>query len=90
MSQHLATSMGRPFLQWRGPTVWTTLALTITASGTFHGELVGVSTFPRHWVYDHRGQLTAKSGLIDFDEWYRRALDLTARGAMRTRRRLLR
>ena len=64
---------GRPFLQWRGPTVWTTLALTINADGTSHGELVGASTFPRHWVYDHRGELTAKSGLIDFDEWYRGA-----------------
>jgi hypothetical protein len=64
---------GRPFLQWRGPTVWTTLALTITADGTSEGELVGASTFPRHWVYDEGGVLTAKSGLIDFDEWYRGA-----------------
>ena len=64
---------GRPFLQWRGPTVWTTLTLTINADGTSHGELVGASTFPRHWVYDHGGELTAKSGLIDFDEWYRGA-----------------
>ena len=64
---------GRPFLQWRGPTVWTTLALTIDVDGTSQGELVGASTFPRHWVYDHRGELTAKSGLIDFDEWYRGA-----------------
>ena len=36
-------------------------------------EFVGASTLPRHWVYDHRGELTAKSGLIDFDAWYRRA-----------------
>ncbi len=64
---------GRPFLQWRGPTVWTTLALNIAAGGTSHGELAGASTFPRHWVYDHRGEVTAKSGLIDFDEWYRGA-----------------
>jgi Cyclic nucleotide-binding domain len=64
---------GRPFLQWRGPTVWTTLALTVNADGTFDSELVGASTFPRHWVYDQRGELTAKSGLIDFDQWYRGA-----------------
>jgi Cyclic nucleotide-binding domain len=31
------------------------------------------SPFPRHWVYDERGELTAKSGLIDFEEWYRGA-----------------
>ena len=35
--------------------------------------LAGASTFPRHWVYDERGVLSAKSGLIDFDEWYRGA-----------------
>ena len=62
---------GRPFLQWRGPTVWTTLALTINADGTTAGELAGASTFPRHWVYDSTNALTAKSGLIDFEEWYR-------------------
>jgi Cyclic nucleotide-binding domain len=64
---------GRPFIQWRGPTVWTTLALTINADGTADGVLAGASAFPRHWVYDERGALTAKSGLIDFDEWYRGA-----------------
>ena len=40
---------GRPFFQWRGPTVWTTLALTINADGTSDGVLAGASTFPRHW-----------------------------------------
>ena len=62
---------GRPFLQWRGPTVWTTLALTINADGTAAGELAGASSFPRHWVYDSTNALTAKSGLIEFEEWYR-------------------
>jgi hypothetical protein len=62
---------GRPFLQWRGPTVWTTLTLTLDVDGTAGGELAGASRFPRHWVYDDAGALTAKSGLIDFDEWYR-------------------
>ncbi len=62
---------GRPFLQWRGPTVWTTLALTLDVDGTAGVELAGASRFPRHWVYDDAGALTAKSGLIDFEEWYR-------------------
>jgi Cyclic nucleotide-binding domain len=64
---------GRPFPQWRGPTVWTSLALTINADGTSDGVLAGASTFPRHWVYDERGVLAAKSGVIDFDQWYRGA-----------------
>jgi hypothetical protein len=63
----------RPFFQWFGPTVWTTLALTIDANGTSRGELIGASSFPRHWLYDERGVLVAKSGLIDFDEWYHTA-----------------
>ncbi len=29
--------------------------------------------FPRHWIYDHTGHLAAKSGLIDFQSWYRRS-----------------
>jgi Cyclic nucleotide-binding domain len=63
----------RPFLQWRGPTVWTTLALTVNADGTSDGVLAGASTFPRHWIYDNDGVLAAKSGLIDFEDWYRGA-----------------
>jgi hypothetical protein len=38
--------------------------------GSSKGELVGASRFPRHWVYGADGQLVAKSGLIDFREWY--------------------
>jgi hypothetical protein len=60
---------GKPYLQWLAPTVWTTLALTIGIDGSSHGELTGASAFPRHWIYDHRGQLAAKSGLADFREW---------------------
>ena len=37
------------------------------------GALVGASRFPRHWVYDENGQLSAKSGLIDFNDWYRKS-----------------
>jgi hypothetical protein len=60
----------RPFIQWQAPLVWTTLALTINADGTSKGELVGSSRFPRHWVYDNDGALSAKSGLTDFKDWY--------------------
>jgi Cyclic nucleotide-binding domain len=60
---------GRPHVQWLAPTVWTTLALTISTDGSGRGEMTGASRFPRHWVYDHRGQLVAKSGLADFRQW---------------------
>jgi hypothetical protein len=62
-----------PFVQLKGPTVWTTLALTINADGTTAFELAGASTFPRHWLYDGDGELAAKAGLIDFKEWYTHA-----------------
>ena len=64
------TVRGAPFIQVIGPTVWTTLSLTIRADGGSHGELAGASTFPRHWIYDDSGRLIAKSGVIDFAEWY--------------------
>lgn len=64
---------GKPFMQWLGPNVWTTLSLTIDADGTAGGELVGASTIPRHWVYDAEARLVAKSGSTDFKNWYRRA-----------------
>lgn len=60
---------GKPFFQWVAPTVWTTLALTIGTDGTARGELTGASRFPRHWIYDYRGQLVAKSGLTSFRDW---------------------
>ena len=62
-----------PFFQLKPPDVWTTLALTLHADGTASHELVGASTFPRHWVYDEHGELTAKAGLADFKDWYRGA-----------------
>lgn len=62
-----------PFFQLKPPDVWTTLALTICADGTSSFELVGASTFPRHWVYDEEGKLAAKAGLADFKDWYRSA-----------------
>jgi hypothetical protein len=64
---------GRPFVRIQSATAWTTLALTIHADGSSEHELVGASTFPRHWVYDHAGNLTQKSGTIDFKAWYQGA-----------------
>jgi hypothetical protein len=58
-----------PFVQWRAPTAWTTLTLTIHADGHAEGALAGASAFPRHWVYDAHGALVEKSGLIDFKHW---------------------
>ncbi len=60
-----------PFMQLEGPTVWTTLALTLRVDGSADWELAGASTFPRHWVYDNDGKLAAKAGLTDFKEWWR-------------------
>ena len=62
-----------PFVKTQGPTVWTTLALTIYADGSTGHELVGASSFPRHWIYDASGTLAGKSALIDFKTWYRTA-----------------
>jgi hypothetical protein len=64
---------GRPFVRIHSATAWTTLALTIRTDGSSAHELVGASTFPRHWVYDRDGNLAAKSGTIDFKAWYRQA-----------------
>jgi hypothetical protein len=58
-----------PFVQYFAPTAWSTLELTIHADGRSEGNLVGASPFPRHWVYDDRGELAAKSGLIDYKDW---------------------
>jgi Cyclic nucleotide-binding domain len=62
-----------PYVQIGGPVTWSTLALTIHADGTAEPRLVGASSFPRHWVYDHSGRLVAKSGFIDHDTWWREA-----------------
>jgi hypothetical protein len=62
-----------PFVQITSPIAWTTLSLTISADGSIEHDMVGASTFPRHWIYDDAGKLAAKSGLIDFKTWYRNA-----------------
>jgi hypothetical protein len=63
----------KPFVQFRAPLAWSTLSLTLHADGSAEHEVVGASPFPRHWIYDANGKLAAKTGLIDFTTWYRRA-----------------
>jgi hypothetical protein len=62
-----------PYVRITAPTAWTTLAVTINADGSSTSEVVGASSFPRHWIYDGVGELASKSGLIDFAEWTRTA-----------------
>jgi hypothetical protein len=63
----------KPFVQWLPPTVWTTLSLTLHADGSAEFAMPGASRFPRHWVYDDEGQIALKSGLTDFQDWYRKS-----------------
>ena len=60
----------KPFVQWQAPLVWTTLSLTLHADGRADFAMTGASAFPRHWVYDGQGQLSHKSGLTDYRDWY--------------------
>ena len=63
----------RPYIQWQAPLVWTTLSLTLHTDGRVEHALAGASTFPRHWVYDGTNNLTHKSGLTDFKDWYKKS-----------------
>ncbi len=58
-----------PFIKITAPTVWTTLSLTIHADGSHEYEMTGASKMPRHFIYDDRMDLVAKSGMIDFKAW---------------------
>jgi hypothetical protein len=58
-----------PYVRLTAPTAWTTLALTLHADGRSEFELQGASPFPRHWIYDADGNLTQKSGFVDFKSW---------------------
>jgi hypothetical protein len=62
-----------PFVQVAAPLAWTTLTLTVFADGTSTYELSGASAFPRHWVFNADGDLSVKSGLVSFKQWYRTA-----------------
>ena len=63
----------KPFVQVVAPTAWSTLALTIHVDGSSEFEVIGASPFPRHWIYDTEGKLAAKTGIIDFKDWWRTA-----------------
>ena len=58
-----------PFVQVSAPLAWTTLELTIYADGTSSHSVAGASPFPRHWIYNEKGDLSHKSGLVDFNQW---------------------
>jgi hypothetical protein len=58
-----------PFVQYFAPIVWTTLELTINADGTHSGVMIGASGFPRHWVFEDTGRLSAKSSVADYKKW---------------------
>jgi len=62
-----------PYVQYHAPTAWSTLSLTIHTDGRSEWNLDGASPFPRHWIYGPDGKLAAKSGLVDFKDWYRTA-----------------
>jgi hypothetical protein len=62
-----------PFVQFVAPIAWSTLELVLYADGRAEGTLVGASPFPRHWIYDGTGTLTAKSGMTNFKGWAGRA-----------------
>jgi len=59
----------KPFFQIDSAVAWTTLSLTIHVDGRIQHELAGASMFPRHWIYDHAGQLVKQTGLTDFNTW---------------------
>jgi Cyclic nucleotide-binding domain len=67
----------KPFLRFVPPLAWTTLELKMRADGSSSYEVTGASTFPRHWIYDNEGRLVAKTGVVDFERWYRSVFDAT-------------
>ena len=60
-------------MQFKAPLVWTTLEVLMHADGRSEFSMSGASPFPRHWIYDDEGKLSAKAGLADFKDWYRNA-----------------
>ena len=63
-----------PFVQWQAPLAWTTLSLTLFADGKAEGGLSGREPVPAPLgLRRRRGRLAAKSGLIDFTDWYRKS-----------------
>jgi len=62
-----------PFVQFVAPIAWSTLELVLYADGRSEGTMVGASPFPRHWIYDGTGTLSAKTGMTNFKGWAGRA-----------------
>jgi hypothetical protein len=58
-----------PYVRLQAPLVWTTLRLTVYSDGRSVNELLGASPFPRHWVYNHAGELSLKVGVADWRKW---------------------
>jgi hypothetical protein len=58
-----------PFLVTRPFTIWTTIELIIGADGTSAERLLGTSPFPRHWLYNHGGDLVQKAALTRAQLW---------------------
>jgi hypothetical protein len=58
-----------PYVRMQAPLVWSTLRLTLYADGRAVPELIGASPFPRHWVYDGRGDIALKAGVADWRKW---------------------
>jgi hypothetical protein len=63
----------KPFFQIQAPLAWTTLALTLGSDGSHDFEVTGASPFPRHWVYDNDGNISQKTGSIEFKKWAKEA-----------------
>ena len=63
----------KPFVQYHAPIAWSTLALTIHADGRTEYTAEGASPFPRHWIYGPDGKLAAKTGMVDFKDWFKEA-----------------
>lgn len=58
-----------PYLRLQSPLVWTTVTLTLHASGAAEAGLTGASAFPRHWVYGGDDILLLKAPITDQREW---------------------
>ena len=62
-----------PFVQVKGPSVWTTLELTVHADGRSEHRLAGATPVPQALGLRHQGDVTEKSGRIGFKRWYHRS-----------------
>ena len=75
---HTGTAVPRrishpPFVRLSAPLAWSTIVLTVGADGSSRAELTAASPFPRHYLYNTTGTLTAESALIRYHAWLRRS-----------------